>query len=219
MEQYEASTFGEIFNTTLNGTRTTGMSRWLFKLLGGYLYVVALIGILANGTSLFIFCKTSRLRTPINMLVVGLLFADLTRSIFGIPLAASSTYAGHWLWGFPVCIFQGIVVYFCGLSSMYILMTISIHRYFLVIKQINITMVTYNIITLLFFLWIVLESHTIFGLDQVWLRKHKDFLYSSVWQYWWQSVELQYCHICFLFHVASFNNGLLLLSYFIEGKL
>jgi hypothetical protein len=91
----------------------------------------------------------------------------LTRSIFGIPLAASSTYAGHWLWGFPVCIFQGIVVYFCGLSSMYILMTISIHRYFLVIKQINITMVTYNIITLLFFLWIVLESHTIFGLDQV----------------------------------------------------
>jgi hypothetical protein len=144
MEQYEASTFGEIFNTTLNGTRTTGMSRWLFKLLGGYLYVVALIGILANGTSLFIFCKTSRLRTPINMLVVGLLFADLTRSIFGIPLAASSTYAGHWLWGFPVCIFQGIVVYFCGLSSMYILMTISIHRYFLVIKQINITMVTYT---------------------------------------------------------------------------
>jgi hypothetical protein len=54
MEQYEASKFGEIFNTTLNGTRTTGMSRWLFKLLGGYLYVVALIGILANGTSLFI---------------------------------------------------------------------------------------------------------------------------------------------------------------------
>ncbi|RUS84727.1 hypothetical protein EGW08_007514, partial [Elysia chlorotica] len=51
-----------------------------------------------------------------------------------IPLTMTSAWAHRWLWGRAVSVLEGFLVYFLGLSSMYILMAIAVDRYIAISK-------------------------------------------------------------------------------------
>ena len=54
----------------------------------------------------------------------------------GVPLAMTSTFAHRWLWGSLGCDIEAFIVYFLGVTSMYILLAISIDRYIAITKPI-----------------------------------------------------------------------------------
>ena len=65
--------------------------------------------------------------------------------VFGIPLTAISNLNGRFLWSFPVCVFQGFIMYLGSMSCMYTLASISIIRYVIVTKPTYSAKVKYQI--------------------------------------------------------------------------
>ena len=58
---------------------------------------------------------------------------EIPLSPTAVPLTMTSAWAHRWLWG-DLYIFEGFLVYFLGLSSMYILMAIAVDRYIAISK-------------------------------------------------------------------------------------
>ncbi|GFO42778.1 melanopsin [Plakobranchus ocellatus] len=59
---------------------------------------------------------------------------DSVELIKAVPLTMTSAWAHRWLWGDATAAFEGFLVYFLGLSSMYILMAIAVDRYIAISK-------------------------------------------------------------------------------------
>ncbi|XP_070193483.1 pinopsin-like [Littorina saxatilis] len=106
----------------------------------GYTVVASLLtvtwvsGTLLNIFSLVVFLSNKRLRSPTNMFVMSLNFCDLCMSCFGTFMAMTSSWNGRWLYGRTGCLFEGFMVYFLGMASMYLLCAISVDRYVVIAK-------------------------------------------------------------------------------------
>ncbi|XP_071145218.1 opsin-VA-like [Mytilus edulis] len=124
-----------MINSTFNTTNTavSAVPEEIYLVLGLYLSFVCFIGVTANGLSLVVFFRFSHLRTPTNTFIIALLINDIIMCLVGIPLSAIANFQGYFVWGFSVCIFQGFVMYFGSISSMYILTAISVNRYIVIV--------------------------------------------------------------------------------------
>ena len=121
----------------ISNTTESKIPQLLLRVLGGYLSVAGLFGLITNGASLFVFYRHTRLRSPTNTFIVGLLCTDLAMCLLEIPFVTSILYTGRLLWKFKLCVLRGELSYFCGLSNMYILAAISLNRYLLITKPLR----------------------------------------------------------------------------------
>jgi hypothetical protein len=155
----------------ISNTTESKIPQLLLRVLGGYLSVAGLFGLITNGASLFVFYRHTRLRSPTNTFIVGLLCTDLAMCLLEIPFVTSILYTGRLLWKFKLCVLRGELSYFCGLSNMYILAAISLNRYLLITKPLRFksdeiqNSYRYCLINVLLYFRIALEHGTFFGLD------------------------------------------------------
>lgn len=98
------------------------------------LLFVWVFGTLLNATSLVVFALNKRLRSPTNMFIISLNVCDLLMSFVATFFAMTSAWNRKWLYGEAGCFFEGFLVYFLGMASMYLLCAISMDRYIVIAK-------------------------------------------------------------------------------------
>ncbi|XP_012938994.2 pinopsin-like [Aplysia californica] len=136
-----------------------------FSFIAFMLTLTFVLGSFVNGLCLFVFAKNKRLRSPTNIFVMALNLCDLLMCLVGIPMSMTSAYAHHWLWGELGCDIEAFIVYFLGLSSMYVLMAISFDRYIAISRPLLGTKITKKVAViscgacyLLGFLWSIFPA-------------------------------------------------------------
>lgn len=146
----------QMLNSTSNSSSNEEVPEEIYVFLGVYLSVVCFVGILGNSTALIVFFRHAHLRTRINAFIIALLINDLIMCVFGIPLSAASNFHGYFVWDFSVCVFQGFIMFFGSMSSMYILSAISLSRYIVITRQMSAVVVNNTVsATMLAFCYIV----------------------------------------------------------------
>lgn len=83
--------------STISSITEPEVPQLLLRVLGGYLSVAGLFGLIANGASLFVLYRRTCLRSPTNTFIVGLLCTDLAMCLFEIPFVTSILYTGRLL--------------------------------------------------------------------------------------------------------------------------
>ena len=111
--------------------------RWGYQLTGAVLVLIGIFGTWFNLVGLYIFAKNKHLQSPTNFFIVGLLICDLSMAVFGNPLPSTAALNGSWFAGDFLCTWEGFVVYFFGLSALYILTAISVDRYIVIVKPLK----------------------------------------------------------------------------------
>ena len=99
------------------------------------LSIVILIGIFGNLMVVFISCKGNRVRTKGRALIASLALADTMESANLVFMLVSVASFGNWIFGDGLCQLNGFMTTEFVISSMYSLTTISLNRYFMVVKQ------------------------------------------------------------------------------------
>lgn len=132
--EYEEGPHEKMTNLSsiLNTTNTEEVPEWLYTFLGGCLSVFGIVGIFANGIALLVFMKNKSLQSPMNTFIICLLVNDLVMCLIGIPLTAVANFYGSFVHGFDTCVFQGFIMFFGSISSLFMFGAISLYRYILV---------------------------------------------------------------------------------------
>ncbi|WAQ96346.1 OPSX-like protein, partial [Mya arenaria] len=108
--------------------------RWGHQMVGAFLMCVGILGFIENILVMFTFFKNKKLLSPTNIFILGVAFGDFGMACLGNPLAFTSALHGGWFAGEYFCYWEGFVVYFLGLSQMYLLMAVSVDRYIVIAK-------------------------------------------------------------------------------------
>ena len=140
----------EFVNLTVTGEHTFirtelnngSYPKWAHTLSGVVLLFTGVLGILFNSTGLYVFARNKQLQSATNLFIVALLMCDLSMAVFGAPLAISAALYGSWFAGPVWCTWEGFIVYFFGLSALYLLTAISVDRYIVIVKPLKSKIVT-----------------------------------------------------------------------------
>lgn len=130
--------------------RPTPISCPAVRVIGIFLCLAALAGIVLNGWLLYTFVRHKELRTPPNIFIIFIAGVGLFASCGNLPLSGSSSIFCYWLYNRGGCQFEGLVAFLYGCSSCYLLCTVSLSRCYIVIRPFHAKSVTVCI--LLFFL-------------------------------------------------------------------
>nr|BAR90770.1 rhabdomeric opsin [Nautilus pompilius] len=99
-------------------------------IVGIFITVVGICGVMGNGVVIYIFSRTKSLRTPANMFIINLALSDLTFSaVNGFPLLSISSFQKKWIFGQTACELYGLAGGIFGLMSINTMAMISIDRY------------------------------------------------------------------------------------------
>nr|BBH84660.2 Xenopsin [Ambigolimax valentianus] len=156
-ERLPGNVTSELKFRTLSGTG--------FIFIGCMLSVTWSFGTFFNGLCLYIFATTAGLRSPTNIFIIALNLCDFLMCFVGTPAALTSAWARRWLWGRAGCKIEGFLVYFLGMTSMYLLTAIAVIRYIaiskpLLVRRISTAVAVVSCVccSLLGFLWAVLPA-------------------------------------------------------------
>ncbi|WAR13903.1 OPSX-like protein [Mya arenaria] len=107
---------------------------WGHQIVGGFLLLVLIGGFMENLLIMFIFWKNKELLSPTNIFILAVAIGDFGMACLGVPLPIIGALNGKWFMGEFLCKWQAFVVYFVGLSQMYLLMAVSVDRYVVITK-------------------------------------------------------------------------------------
>ncbi|XP_021357501.1 rhodopsin, GQ-coupled [Mizuhopecten yessoensis] len=127
-------------------------------IIGVYITIVGLLGIMGNTTVVYIFSNTKSLRSPSNLFVVNLAVSDLIFSaVNGFPLLTVSSFHQKWIFGSLFCQLYGFVGGVFGLMSINTLTAISIDRYIVITKplQASQTMTRRKVHLMIVIVWVL----------------------------------------------------------------
>ncbi|OWF48091.1 Visual pigment-like receptor peropsin [Mizuhopecten yessoensis] len=192
-----ATTSSDALTSTVTSPGVVHIPSIGHDIIGGVLIVTMAVGICTNSLGIAIFIKDKTLRSPTNLFIAGLALCDLSMLVVATPLPTASSFAHRWLWGHTGCVFEGFMVYFLGLTSLYLLCAISVDRYIVIALPLKIALVTKRAATLtivacygLGFFWAMLplvgwNSYQLEGLmtscSVVWNTSNpKDYSYNVV---------------------------------------
>lgn len=122
--------------------------RWGHTLFGILLLLVELFGLIENSLVLLTFFKSKQLRSATNIFVIGLCTADLLMIGLGCPFSIIAAFYGKWVFSEGICTLAGFLVYFFGLTQLYLLTAISVDRYIVITKPLQSAMITKRVAVL-----------------------------------------------------------------------
>ncbi|KAL8587396.1 hypothetical protein ACOMHN_062129 [Nucella lapillus] len=128
------------YNNISSATSTT-----IYYTIATILSLTFVIGVFFNSMAIFIFIKNRELRTPTNSFVMTLCLCDLFMCLLGVTVPTVKAWQRSPIHSHALCVFDGFVVYFFGLSSMYLLAAISVDRYVVIVRPMGSLMVTHRI--------------------------------------------------------------------------
>ena len=111
-------------------TRTESLI-WTETLAFAAINVLAFFGNLLTCYALY---RNRRLRTLPNMFVIALAVSDILMSTCIMPLTDATLFHGKWIFGRPVCRFQGFGLYTFAMASLCTMGIIAVSRYFCVVR-------------------------------------------------------------------------------------
>ncbi|KAL4705040.1 hypothetical protein ACJJTC_009828 [Scirpophaga incertulas] len=113
-------------------------------LLGFTIGVLGFISIIGNGMVIYIFSSTKSLKTPSNLLVINLAFADFLMMVTMSPAMVISCYYETWVFGPLACELYGCAGSLFGCASIWSMTMIAFDRYNVIVKGIAAKPMTNN---------------------------------------------------------------------------
>lgn len=101
--------------------------------VGVVLTFTSIFGITINGGIIYTFVKNSKLWTPTNYFILGLVVSDFLMAFLGTPMVAISSFFTHWVFGQAGCKFYAFLMSFLGYMTIVILTVISIARFIITV--------------------------------------------------------------------------------------
>uniref|UniRef100_A0A182J7D3 G-protein coupled receptors family 1 profile domain-containing protein n=1 Tax=Anopheles atroparvus TaxID=41427 RepID=A0A182J7D3_ANOAO len=99
--------------------------------------LLALISIVGNGCVVLIFSSTKSLRTPSNLMVINLAFADFMMMFTMAPPLIVNSYHETWVFGPLMCEVYGMFGSLSGCVSIWSMTMIAFDRYNVIVKGLS----------------------------------------------------------------------------------
>lgn len=116
----------------------------------GVLFVVAF---LSNGTICCAMLHPYRLKTPSNLFPFSLAVASLSLTLLHTPFALASVVLDKWPFNHGWCQASGMLINLISMASNFSIVTIALHRYYLVVKPLSVTINIYRARAMVAFVW------------------------------------------------------------------
>lgn len=107
------------------------------RIVGIFLCLFALIGIVLNGSLSYSFIRYKDLRTPSNIFIMFISIIGLLASCVILPSTGISSIYCYWLFKRSGCQFEAVMAFLYGCSSSYLLCAVSLSRCYIIIKPFN----------------------------------------------------------------------------------
>lgn len=105
-----------------------------FYFMGAYCVFLIVMGIVCNSILINSFIKDKALLKPINFMFLSFCVLSLIATILEVPMVAVSCFQCKFTYGKIGCEIEAFIMFFCGCSSVYLLMAISIERLLVIYK-------------------------------------------------------------------------------------
>ena len=99
------------------------------------MFVMIFVAILGNSVVCYIVYQKPAMRSAINLLLATLALADLLSAILCMPFSFVTVIAQKWIFGNEVCLVNGILYAFLVTEATFVLVTISIDRYLIIVRR------------------------------------------------------------------------------------
>ncbi|UJR22044.1 hypothetical protein I4U23_025112 [Adineta vaga] len=133
------------------------------RILGIFLCIASLVGIICNGALVYSFLRYKALRSPSNIFVMFIAGIGLFASCTILPLTGTSSIYCQWLYQRVGCQLSAIIAFLYGCSSSYLLCGVSLSRCYIIIRPFKAKDVTVEkciiisiVAILIAFLWTLL---------------------------------------------------------------
>ncbi|XP_065212622.1 rhodopsin-like [Planococcus citri] len=113
------------------------LSTFWYVLIGLFMFCIGIISGIGNGLVVYIFTTTPNLRTPSNLLIVNLAFADFCMVFYMVPVMVYNSTQGTWNLGPLACSLYGVIGSMFGNCSIWTMVMIAIDRYNVIVKGIS----------------------------------------------------------------------------------
>ena len=104
------------------------------RIVGIFLCVASLVGIVCNGALLYGFVRYKQLRSASNIFVMFIAGIGLFASCTILPLTGTSSIYCQWLYQRAGCQFSALVAFLYGCSSSYLLCGVSLSRCYIIVR-------------------------------------------------------------------------------------
>ncbi|XP_022082096.1 high-affinity lysophosphatidic acid receptor-like [Acanthaster planci] len=103
--------------------------------LTALMVLMIVISALGNSIVCLIVYQKPAMRSAINLLLANLAFADIMVALLCMPFALVTLVAGDWLLGPAMCQITAFLYLFFVMEATFILATISVDRYFIIVRR------------------------------------------------------------------------------------
>ena len=107
----------------------------ILNILGSFLLLAMLLGVILNSHLLYIFKKYKDLQTPINTFIIAITVLNLLGTIFELPWIIHSCFSHKWTSGKFGCDLSSTIMFFIGCTSAYLMAAISFEIVFFCLFQ------------------------------------------------------------------------------------
>ncbi|CAF1192894.1 unnamed protein product [Adineta ricciae] len=104
------------------------------RIVGIFLCVASLVGIVCNGALLYSFIRYKQLRSPSNIFVMFIAGIGFFASCTILPLTGTSSIYCQWLYQRAGCQFSALIAFLYGCSSSYLLCGVSLSRCYIIVR-------------------------------------------------------------------------------------
>lgn len=118
-----------------------------------FLGVLFVIAFLANITICFTMLQPHRLKIPSNVFPFSLAVANLSLAVLHTPFTMASVIMDQWPFDNAWCQTSGMLINLVSMASNFSIVTIAIHRYYLIVKPLSVTISIRRARTMVAFVW------------------------------------------------------------------
>ncbi|CAF0904783.1 unnamed protein product [Rotaria sp. Silwood1] len=104
------------------------------RIIGIFMCIAAVIGIILNGALVYSFIRYKALRTSPNIHVMFIAIVGLLASCTILPSTGTSSVYCRWLYKRAGCQLSGVIAFFYGCSSSYLLCVVSLSRCYIIMR-------------------------------------------------------------------------------------
>ncbi|XP_068108863.1 rhodopsin [Hyperolius riggenbachi] len=110
---------------------------WKYAVLAAYMFMLILVGFPINFLTLYVTVQHKKLRTPLNYILLNLVFANHFMVLCGFTVTLYSSLNGYFVLGQTGCYVEGFFATFGGEMALWSLVVLAVERYLVVCKPMS----------------------------------------------------------------------------------